>query len=1142
MFDRLLNGPRDRVRSPTDPKRRWVLFLSYLPEWRPSRAGQDAVSNRDTGVFANKAPFPSDWLFSILLFGIIVGVADSSHGFKREFSLTDTSIQHTYAIHERVTFGQAILIAGLAPAVIIIVTGLGWRRSMWDMHNGLLGLFLAVTLTTAVTEVIKVTVGRPRPDLIDSGFKSFPSGHSSFAFSGLGYLSLYLAGKMHLFDRKGHALKAWVCVIPLLGAALIAISRTMGMLYALSHRKMWKLTRITITDYRHHATDVLIGSLLGVLIAYFTYSLYYPPLNSHKAHLPYSPRIPRHVNNNSTALPTADPPSDEDVPARTTITEVEVHHNLATVEPRTEAGGLRSSPNSRALRLPKLSHLFGSRKKSRRPLWIVFGITVAVLVILGAVVGGVVGSRDAADNSQKVAKAGAAAGTSTGGTANGGSGNPGIAVSSGTYTIGAEAGLAKGVIWPTATDANGAPLYPTTTGSAKISMPTLLANASLSCGEDPYDFADPSSLAVRTEHPLLFAASYKWICLQRIVPQDEYMSFWNDTIFLNATRYYAMAPTNYSIDGGLGGSGVLDVAREVQLRIKHWGYAYKMSNDTKWVDRTWLEIQTAAGNSTTGQYFGITGDNWNAIHFLDLAEFTVAFAMAYDWFFDAWTPTQKEAIMWSILELGLKYGYQAYAEPTTAGADYSWWTSVNGNWNCVCSGGMIIGALSIMNEDPTGMAAKVLELAVPNIRDNCAFSPSSDGTWSETANYWYYGTTGHTQAASALLSATGSTQEILTSNPAMVNSSLYHMYVTGMQGLFTYGDTGPNRFTATANGLMFYASQYNIPMYSLFQRDRADAPEPMSMMYYDPQVSGDFWDGLALDHHFENTTDGWVSMRSSWTDTDGTYVAMKAGALLNHQTHGDLDTGDFVLDAVGQRWAGELGDGELLFFYSPGFPQLNPSVLKVITWPPGNLPEKRTEGQNTLLMGGKDQNVEAIPTTTFGSSGDVQTSLVYNCANSSTAYFAANLTSTYNGTSTHRAIRFLNGRKQILLQDEMDVPAEGTQWRMQTNATISMSNGNKTATLELGGQTMIAEIIGTSDAVWGTELPLRLSTDPTLPSGVLSQDQPLPGVTVLTIQIPTGQQTLEVLFNPQWENFNADSFITPPSVAIVDWTVTSHDV
>lgn len=46
------------------------------------------------------------------------------------------------------------------------------------------------------------------------------------------------------------------------------------------------------------------------------------------------------------------------------------------------------------------------------------------------------------------------------------------------------------------------------------------------------------------EHPLLWAPPYKWECLQRIIPQDEYMSYWNDTIFLNATKFYGMSPTN----------------------------------------------------------------------------------------------------------------------------------------------------------------------------------------------------------------------------------------------------------------------------------------------------------------------------------------------------------------------------------------------------------------------------------------------------------------------------------------------------------------------------------------------------------------------------------------------------------------------
>lgn len=99
------------------------------------------------------------------------------------------------------------------------------------------------------------------------------------------------------------------------------------------------------------------------------------------------------------------------------------------------------------------------------------------------------------------------------------------------------------------------------------------------------------------------------------------------------------------------------------------------------------------------------------------------------------------------------------------------------------------------------------------------------------------------------------------------------------------------------------------PLYTLYQRDRGDAPDPMSLLYYDPQVSGQFWEGLALDRHFDNTSDGWFSARSSWTDNDGAYIAMKAGYLQGHQTHGDLDAGTFVLDAMGHRWAGELGSG-----------------------------------------------------------------------------------------------------------------------------------------------------------------------------------------------------------------------------------------
>lgn len=402
--------------------------------------------------------------------------------------------------------------------------------------------------------------------------------------------------------------------------------------------------------------------------------------------------------------------------------------------------------------------------------------------------------------------------------------------------------------------------------------------------------------------------------------------------------------------------------------------------------RSLVAWQNAAGNGT--QPFGTTGNNWYTAHFLDVAEFTAAFAIGYDWMYDAWTQTQREQLMWSILTLGLQWGVKSYNDPESHGS-FGWWqTGVNGNWNCVCNGGLTLGALAILGDDPTGTAAEMLGLTIPNAVQNCALGPSDDGTWSETANYWYFGTTGHAEMSSALLTATGSDYKLLAQDYNL--TGLYHMHVTGMTSLYNYGDHGPNKFSTTANSMLFYASHFNSPRYSLFQRDRMDAAEPWSMFWYDPSVSGAFWDGMPLDHYFDNNLDQWAAMRSSWTDNNGVYVAIKAGNHTGHQTHGDLDAGDFVLDAMGQRWAGELGSGDYL---STGYFQNELQTSQRWLYY-----RKRTEGQNTLLVNNDNQNVIAQPTVQYGSTGETQgSSTVMTVGTESTAFFAADLTTTYNG-------------------------------------------------------------------------------------------------------------------------------------------------
>jgi hypothetical protein len=42
-----------------------------------------------------------------------------------------------------------------------------------------------------------------------------------------------------------------------------------------------------------------------------------------------------------------------------------------------------------------------------------------------------------------------------------------------------------------------------------------------------------------------------------------------------------------------GDSGILDNARNVKMRIKAFAYVYRMTNDSKWVDRAWAEVQVS---------------------------------------------------------------------------------------------------------------------------------------------------------------------------------------------------------------------------------------------------------------------------------------------------------------------------------------------------------------------------------------------------------------------------------------------------------------------------------------------------------------------------------------------------------------------
>lgn len=223
-----------------------------------------------------------DWLILILLVvvEVILNVIEPFHRFVGKEMLTDLS----YPLQTNtIPFWSVPLIAILLPIVVILVYYF-IRHDVYDLHHAILGLLFSVLITAVITDAIKDAVGRPRPDffwrcfpngrgvfdtrttdvlctgdksVIKEGHKSFPSGHTSWSFAGLTFLSWYLSGKIRAFDRKGHVAKLCIVFLPILLAALVGVSR--------------------VDDYWHHWQDVFAGGVIGATVASFCYLQFFPP-------------------------------------------------------------------------------------------------------------------------------------------------------------------------------------------------------------------------------------------------------------------------------------------------------------------------------------------------------------------------------------------------------------------------------------------------------------------------------------------------------------------------------------------------------------------------------------------------------------------------------------------------------------------------------------------------------------------------------------------------------------------------------------------------------------------------------------------------------------------------------------------------
>lgn len=197
------------------------------------------------------ASYALDWIVLIVIV-VVAGFLGRITPNKRPFALDDPEISFPYTEDETVPTWLLVVLCALVPVVIIFIVSillipggtvpkntpqsLIWKRKLWELHVGWLGLLMAVGSAFFFISGIKNMCGKPRPDLLsrcepdlanlkqyrvggfngqptanllysgdicqqtdkhklDDGFRSYPSGHAAASAAGLIYLSLFLASK-----------------------------------------------------------------------------------------------------------------------------------------------------------------------------------------------------------------------------------------------------------------------------------------------------------------------------------------------------------------------------------------------------------------------------------------------------------------------------------------------------------------------------------------------------------------------------------------------------------------------------------------------------------------------------------------------------------------------------------------------------------------------------------------------------------------------------------------------------------------------------------------------------------------------------------------------------------------------------------
>ncbi len=474
-------------------------------------------------------------------------------------------------------------------------------------------------------------------------------------------------------------------------------------------------------------------------------------------------------------------------------------------------------------------------------------------------------------------------------------------------------------------------------------------------------------------------------------------------------RLLSVPPVEYKLNGGR----LQTQTRRAVDRITTLSLVFRLTGRDAWLRRAIMELNAASNFR-----------DWNPGRFVDTAEMTHAFAIGYDWLYNALSDDEKGWIREALLAKGIDQALPYYRQR-------SWWTRERFNWNVVCNSAMTMAALAVADESRE-KAVEVLHAMSESVPYGLN-TFGSDGSWPEGPFYGAYTTRYACLLLASLDSALGGDM-IPAGMRGIERSGKFRVYTLGPTNrVFNHSDTPEEPVAAPEMFLL--ARRFNMPGLAWSETRLLDRikPDPLHLAWFERDTKVPQGPNWPMDTVF--STAGVATFRNSWEDPASLYLAVKAGD--NKASHGHLDLGSFVMDAGGVRWASDLG----------------PDDYTVSSLPRNSFFRVRTDAHNTLVVDGEGQDPRAE-----GRIGRLESMPDLNFVQLDLSKASLKL------KRWTRRIGLAH-RQAVLIEDSVrsDQPVD-VIWSMMTDAEVA-TNGS-TATLRKNGWILSAEIRSPRHAVF----------------------------------------------------------------------------